>query len=820
MFALIDWGNGRGRLAELKVALTALVQAFDAGVPVQERRILVAETLDIASHRLDAWISGVVERRRQALRTANPKGMTVGAYGWIHNLSPAADRQNVGGYIAAPSITHAATAGILRSAYLTHNPDPDGNNAFAIDLTSARVRTAMHLLEGVREGQQLGALLGYRIERAIHDAGLDRLILSLRTIAPLKQGKLTDRNLNVNVSAIEVLAAANVTDGVQLIEKYQGKVSNWSALRINQNLGAEPQNNPYLEKGQWPKEFTEDEWTKVSAIITDAAAAMDAVADLLLAESVHHLVQGNMVRASAALDVAGSGDSPPLEPDVVATRLGGMSFTHRLLLITNGAAGWNNTQPRALAAPALEAWCAARLGNPATILVGPDAGGTVVSLAESGLCALDIVYLSADHESFNARLRSALPALTPDAGLFDQPLTTWNSDERAIGDIYQLAASLHTLLVNARPATVIDINAPNVPGPRTISQTALDEVHARLEAAAGALSVRINSLAFQLQLEPFSFGDLVKALEQLSDFGIFVPAVKGDGLVNVAYMVSAMAKQKLDSAEALLVQIATQDILIECGQKLFSEGFWTVPAISAAAVSDALAVAAGADAPIKPSNAEIRRYVTDRASVRTGMKRYSEVLLLCEAVGVPPGLRVLQLAGPGDNIPNLWIGGKLDPTQPTTTASVCSLVIDSVENYDAGGETFALVIDEWSEVMPLREKRGKEPDAAINTQVTAGLAINANAPGARAPQSILIAVAPDEKRWTVDSLFDVLAETFEMAQIRCVTLDKTNGVARVLPALYEQSMSLQGDKVLDLRLLSDRMYDKSAIAAFVKDTKL
>src|SRR5262249_12380320 len=142
---------------------------------LEARRILVAETLDLASHRLDAWLTGLVERRRASLHASRPLGVVIGAYGWLENLAPGGGVANDGGYVHAPSIAHAVTAGLLRSAYLTHNPDASGNGAFAVDLSSARVRLALDLLEGMRQGQALGALLGYRIERAMHDAGLDRL---------------------------------------------------------------------------------------------------------------------------------------------------------------------------------------------------------------------------------------------------------------------------------------------------------------------------------------------------------------------------------------------------------------------------------------------------------------------------------------------------------------------------------------------------------------------------------------------------------------------------------------------------------------------
>ena len=63
-----------------------------------------------------------------------------------------------GGFVAAPSLDHAATAAVLRAGYLS-TADASTPGALAIDLSSERVRQAQVLLEGVRTGQSLGALL-------------------------------------------------------------------------------------------------------------------------------------------------------------------------------------------------------------------------------------------------------------------------------------------------------------------------------------------------------------------------------------------------------------------------------------------------------------------------------------------------------------------------------------------------------------------------------------------------------------------------------------------------------------------------------------
>ena len=109
----------------------------------------------------------------------------LGAYGWVEGLDPGGVTSRDGGYVHAPSVGHAATAGILRNAYLTHNPNTGANGAFAIDLSSARVRLALEILDGIGQGQPLGALLGYQFERGLHEARLDRFTRSIRTLAPI-----------------------------------------------------------------------------------------------------------------------------------------------------------------------------------------------------------------------------------------------------------------------------------------------------------------------------------------------------------------------------------------------------------------------------------------------------------------------------------------------------------------------------------------------------------------------------------------------------------------------------------------------------------
>ena len=64
------------------------------------------------------------------------------------------------GFVHTPSLTQASTVAMLRSGHLAHAGNQAPNDLLAIDLSSERVRLATWLLDGVRQGQPLGALLG------------------------------------------------------------------------------------------------------------------------------------------------------------------------------------------------------------------------------------------------------------------------------------------------------------------------------------------------------------------------------------------------------------------------------------------------------------------------------------------------------------------------------------------------------------------------------------------------------------------------------------------------------------------------------------
>ncbi len=800
----LAWLRARAREAEVREGIEALKDT-----DLRQRAILIGELLDLSSHRLDAWLTGVVEKRRATLRRKKKSGLTIGAFGWVENLKPGAGANPDGGYIHAPSLDHAATAGILRSAYLTHNADQDGDGAYAVDLSSERVRTALHLIDGIRQGQPLGALLGYRIERDLHDARLDRLILTLRGLAPLVAQRLTDRGEAVPAPASESIAANNVVDGLRLIERFNKSAQEKEVIR--QALIAPPTDNPYIDASQWPA-LTNADWNNVQRIIGDAAEANDAAADLLLAESVFQLVRGNTARAGATLTAAGSGEVPPPEPEVVKTPAPGMPFAHRVMMAVDSTTpSWSPGRPRAVAEPVMERWASERLGDPAKVLVAPDSGGQMLTLADTGLSALDVIYEAGTAGTLEQRVRAALPQLDVDTPLFSLRQAGWASDQSAFGELAELAGALRDVLSTATPAAPGDFSRASDKAVRTVSAAALADVSARATTARGLLASALATLRAAIAPPGGANPDatqLQMALEGLAAFGAVPPQVAGENLLAIAEVSAAEADRRLANADELLgLPALDREDAAAVGSALFGDGFWMLPAVDPAPAGDLFSATWGV---VSAPPAEVRRFVRDVGSVRDPMRRFSRLLLMQDAFDRPAALGIAQLAA--GTYP--WVGGVLGTDFPTPEEPVTNVVVHAPAGWDATTPTHALVVDQWTDVVPIRTPFGGETAGevpSIEDRRTSGLAVNAASASARAPQAVLMAVSTDGERWTTDRVVEVLEETLALSRLRAISLETAPGAGRILPALHLPAWSIGSEPVFDFRYAAENPHLAAAL---------
>ncbi|HTY30751.1 hypothetical protein [Mycobacterium sp.] len=389
-------------------ALTVLADA-----PTAELDRLFAEHIDTCTYRYDAWLLGLVELQldtmRRPTRNGHPTGgLFLGAYAWVEDLRPRpplaparrapdvaaafpgtapimADPTN-GGYIHAPSLTHARTAAVLRSGY-TANATANNPNTLSVNLSSDRVRVALSTLEGIRNGQSLGALLGYQFEQGLHDsyglAEVDSFIFTLRKNFPLVADKMASTATGPGV-VIESIEARNVIDGRKFADyvntatqkTYPYGLSGMPAASAAQAAAIDAQTNAVLD-------------------------TYDAIADIALAEGVHQAVQGNFNRIASTLQAYSTGHFPP-EPDVVQTPPAGIGLTHRVgLHLQPGATAAAGATPAAVAEPAIDAWLAAKLPPLATIEctvtwtdpVSAAAQTVVVNLGDLNINAVDVLDL-------------------------------------------------------------------------------------------------------------------------------------------------------------------------------------------------------------------------------------------------------------------------------------------------------------------------------------------------------------------------------------------------------------------------------------------
>lgn len=351
---LLAWGNVLsidGSLDQLNDIVGANVETPE--IPVSESNFerLYRETLDLFSHRLDAWITSLATKRLEAMRQDKPKGIYFGIYGWVEDLSPSDGKQSAG-YVHAPSPGQSATAAVLHNAYLTHMGE-NGANPFRINLNSDRVRQALRIIEGVRQGQLLGAMLGYLFERGLHERHLDEYIDDFRTAFPIVANKVTEPESD---EPVEALAARNVLDGLSLARWLDDPtrpdvfLGDQSAVQMIQDILV----------GNGDEKLQEE--------VDRLLASLDAVSDVFMYESVYQTVQGNFERGGAALDAA-AGNAHPPQLDSVMTPVSGKSLGQRVCLLfplppsNGGTAVAGGTSPRSTAEPQIAAWMSDLLGN-------------------------------------------------------------------------------------------------------------------------------------------------------------------------------------------------------------------------------------------------------------------------------------------------------------------------------------------------------------------------------------------------------------------------------------------------------------------------
>ncbi len=789
------------RWLEFKQSLAQLEQRPSA---VLER--LLVETLDLCSHRLDAWITSAATAELAHLRDTKPTGIQLAGYGWLENIRPSAASPSAG-YVHAPSLAHGVTAAVLHSGYLSREKNDADTSAF--DLTSKRARLARWLLDGIRQGQSLGALLGYRFERGLHEQSknnsqlaLEQYIHVFREFAPLAADQHEEGE-----SAVDAMPAANVVDGLRLLRTWK---KDWQKKGI-----------PFQQLKM--AEISAPEKAAINAEIAGLANAVDALSDAMAAESIYQTVQGNPTRTAASLDAIARGEAPPPELEVTRTPRTGTTLTHRLIvLLGRGSSlpsGWAAT-PRSQADPRLNEWAGHILGIPGRVrcrarYLKPDKNEPLegvevidVNLGEliadgPGLSPLDCLFLpevseNSRYSELEQRLTCYLlnhrPAGVPEDGglqiIFDRS-PEWRQEDISFPEFFDLAAAVRALIIASRALEPADLLLPEDPDPGTGDCTlgdleqrareavkALQKVHRELQEAITSFAALDETAA----LRDDSLEKLLSPLLCSTWFGIeaAVPEAAADRDVEYARRLltraQAVQKEFAEREEAVDSLMNTfgdsetpskinyyKDLL----RAVFGPAFLVLPLIRSAD-AEALQRTLADDHPQEEDPFQAVKLFQQAARVRTHLQRLYDMFMRAEALN---GQTYLEL-----KIARLGLPHAAD--RPDANGGI-SLVVHNAD-YVKGGtgaeevkeRVAGLFIDEWVEVIP-------------NLEETTAVAFHFDEPGSRPPQAVLLALPPAGQRaWSLEALERTVLDTLKLAKIRGVDTDSLGELGHFLPALY------------------------------------
>lgn len=744
------------------------------------------------------------------------------------------------GYIHAPSINQATAAAVLRAGYASHRANTgSSDNAMAVNLSSARVRRAMFYLEGMKHGQELGALLGYQLERGLHDHELllDAYILEFRLKFPLVAGRVTTTG---TVTSIDQAESYNVVNGLALVEA----------------SAAGPY--PYGVSGL-PTSGTSK--TAIIKEVDQLSDDLDAINDLLMAESMYQVVQGNHPRAGSALN-AMSGKGIPAHPQVIDTPRSFHVLTHRtgiqFDLTSGGHSLWtSNGSPRSLADPGLNRWLSTVLPPAAKIKfnysyqfiafdgeVGSTYSGTATvddleiepidlyhllsQPAEQG-DAIELVQRIAWHIHMNV-----LAAPNAHIEIAFEDRTGFDPTDITLKELHPLIVQLGTIVGDSRPINARDhllggnsdqiiSDNPTLGVDTTGLNTRLNDTkgvtmsngQSGLAGVIADLTAEIDDTEVLLGIGNISFSSLsdltslTTALMGAANFGVSnsVPVVNGTSLTEVAEGMVAQAKRALDlltirngkaadeftAAAAAANEDLKAAALTKAAKEMYGRSFNVFPEykvynpaeVDAATQYTKYLDDAGPEA--------VEEWLQGISPVRKRVHSWHQAGMLSEALIGQAGQLKLSVAQlpllplDGGGIPDVrWLGVGF-PANYEIPEEVISLVFQLPTAYSSTGLQAGILIDEWTEEIP------KE-------MAHTGIAVHYNNPDSEPAQTCLLAVSPNEGgKWSWDDVMETINETFAWAKKRAIDPDILNTTlfAQVLPATFAAVSGADDSPTLD-----------------------
>jgi hypothetical protein len=712
--------------------------------PVGELDRIMRATLDTAAYRIDPWITAYPWRRLQY--QAATREFRLGVYGWVDAPQPGTPGPTDGGLLHAPSEQQALAAVILRDKAI-HDAEP---TRWDMDLESATIRRAEQITEEVRLGSHIQEILGREIERI---AASRATIESLRSQFPMRREH----------------AGRRVCNGEEVLR------ADPSTLPLNNAQRAE---------------------------LEPLRRALDTYGDLLVAEAIYQVVSGRSEVAGAAMDAATGLTAPP-DLEVISTRRTGRGVNTNVVValpeVDEPPEVAFDTSPGEVADPAVAEFLTTVVGRPDAApwrwqVLRPDGATQVVLLSQLGLAPIDAVLLSEEELARLALLAAPegsvldirwlvrLPDGTTQEVLLSQlgvaadeamrlseeelaslvlatapEGSTVGVPEPAEGAEAQRRARRIIDILGRQPATPADlVDTGAIPSDDAV-RAELRERYERLRDAADLLidelGVRATSGTAAEQRE---------ALLLAARWGI-TPAVQVEATLqervsrardtlqerlNVAPDAAGATALAAHQLATTIAELAAPEGQIAVLSRIDLGGWPTTFTAAPTLDQDWLTL----NAPVRESLARLEAYQLDaRLQQRPALAAWTnrsndpwQVNVPATATGAVPASRLVAIYGPEGVLPD-------DPADLTTVA--------------------VGLLDSWGETIP-------------DVEQATGAAFGFNAPAARAPQAILLAVPPVETEpLTPEVLVDIVAEARELAWARMASPAELHAFKAALPLM-------------------------------------
>lgn len=735
--------DGVGKEQDPLDPLPVFVSKMPEGKRLQLERGLRA-TLDSAAHRIDPWITGFAWQRLDQHSRSETHLHKLGVYGWLDGPFEGKPGPTDAGRLHTPSYNQTVTALILRDKYLSASGNAlvneAGDTPWHMDITSPKARLAEELADEVRLGFHIYEIIGLHLENIIGDHQQVKLLRTDPRYAMRPERK--DPN--------EVCNGQNALQGL---------------LKGDPVFPLKPAQREALQ------------------LLADA---MDTYGDLLMADGVMQLVNGQPARAAETMDAAAGFSRPPGFEFLQTPPSGYQLETVVLSALPYVAPGEliNEKNPVRIADPSVAAfleeqlgsnwkWRALKTGMPGEEVLGE------VTLADLQLSPLEALAMPADllgeivqrklgqQQARIAAPREHAQALALLAALGNRPAAgkdfiSEKDTQQAIDTaIYTELKTRYSTLYTTGVTLVNEwrsaISANNIQPAHLRSALAWGIATTNETADKDALIAALTGMAIPVNATPLPV--LVKTMADTLDNRLKAAPQPADlpAENKIAFPLDdhATNKQKNipDGVPTLAQAIAN---LAAPGIRLAILAVWDKAALRNNTQILTRRAAASLD----------EDWLTIVAATRSNLARLEALQL--------------ELATPL----LAWSSANDDPWQKSTVAANRNASRISLTRFVAAygntgtwtNEQMAVgIIDAFSEAIPFPQR-------------TTMTAFGFNAPAAKAQQAILLAVPPRPKqRLDIPVLLDIIEETRELSHARTARMEDLPSMQPLTPTAWLQS---------------------------------